>query len=119
VGSPERGTSIGGTPETIQRLEAKSSSTVLEYTSSSVLLAVVNTTFDRGWHAHLDGRIIPVHRTALGQIGLELPAGQHVLDLRFRTPYVLVGLVLSLVTASVTLGVELVRRRRLGPVARG
>ncbi len=114
VGSPQLGASTGGAPESIQRLAAESSSTVLEYTSSSVLLAVVNTTFDRGWQAHLDGKTIPVHRTVLGQIGLELPPGQHVLALRFRTPYLRLGLALSLLTALAVLGAELVRRRSRG-----
>ncbi len=111
VGSPELSVSIGGAPETIQRLEAKSASTVLEYTSRSVLLAVVNTTFDRGWHAQLDGREIPVHRTVLGQIALELPPGHHVLDLRFRTPYLGVGMALTLLTMLAVLAAEVVRRR--------
>ncbi|MCH7665691.1 MAG: YfhO family protein [Acidobacteria bacterium] len=111
VGSPKLGASTGGAPDEIQRLEAKSASTVLEYTSRSVLLAVVNTTFDRGWHAQLDGRDIPVHRTVLGQIALELPPGHHVLDLRFRTPYLGVGMALTLFTMLAVLAAEVVRRR--------
>jgi len=106
-------------PDEIQRLEAKSASTVLEYTSRSVLLAVVNTTFDRGWRAQLDGREIPVHRTVLGQIALELPSGHHVLDLRFRTPNLRVGMALTLLTMLAVLCAEAVRRRSCVLNARG
>lgn len=119
VGSPELGASTGGAPDEIQRLEAKSASTVLEYTSRSVLLAVVNTTFDRGWRAQLDGREIPVHRTVLGQIALELPSGHHVLDLRFRTPNLRVGMALTLLTMLAVLCAEAVRRRSCVLNARG
>lgn len=114
IGSPSLGHNSGGAPDTISRLEAKSSSTLLEYSSSTQLLAVLNTTFDRGWRAVLDDRVIPVHRTVLGQIGLELPAGDHVVDLRFETPYLRAGSALTVLGLLAVLGGEWVRRRSRG-----
>lgn len=111
IGRSSSGASAGGAPESISRLEARSSSTVLEYSSSSTLFAVLNRTFDRGWRARLDELEIPVHRTVMGQIGLELPPGHHVLDLRYETPLLRAGLAVSLLTALFILGAELLRRR--------
>ena len=106
VGTRSLAIEQGGGPETINQLVAKSASTLLDYASTRPLLAVVNTTYDRGWSARVDGDPSPVHRTALGQIGLELPAGQHVLELEFRTPRLRLGLVLTLLTLILVCGAE-------------
>lgn len=111
VGATQVESSTGGAPDTITRLEAKSSSTRLEYSSSSSLLAVLNTTYDRGWRAQLDSRPIPVHRTVLGQVGLELPPGNHRLDLRFVTPALRAGATVSLLTLLAICGAQFARRR--------
>ena len=45
---------------------------------------VAAVTFDRGWTAAVDGAPVPTYPTAVGQIGVALPAGDHRLDLRYR-----------------------------------
>jgi hypothetical protein len=49
---------------------------------------VAATTYDRGWRARLDGEALPLHPTALGQLGVALPPGagdrRLVLDYRDR-----------------------------------
>ena len=38
-------------------------------------------TFDAGWRARLDGAPLATYPTAACQLGVELPAGEHRLDL--------------------------------------
>lgn len=70
----------------------------LRYRSASPAFFVVASTFDEGWKAEVDGRPVPVLLTAACQIGLELPEGEHVLELRYRDPLVPVGAGISLLT---------------------
>jgi hypothetical protein len=58
-----------------------------------------------------DGSEVPLCPTSLGQIGALLPAGEHELRLRYRDPWVRVGLAISALTL---LGSALVSLRRRG-----
>ncbi len=39
-----------------------------------------------GWHATVDGQEVPLHPTLVTALGLEVPAGHHLVDLQYRTP---------------------------------
>ncbi|HEX4962732.1 MAG TPA: hypothetical protein VF173_17985 [Thermoanaerobaculia bacterium] len=56
---------------------------------------VAAMTFDKGWRARLDGSPIALHPTAACQVGVELPPGEHRLELRYRDPSVPVGAAVS------------------------
>jgi len=56
----------------------------------------IAVTFDSGWRATVDGGSATIHQTATGQMGIEIPAGEHSLEVRFRDPAVLLGALLSL-----------------------
>ncbi|MEY2559819.1 MAG: hypothetical protein QOG51_234 [Verrucomicrobiota bacterium] len=56
---------------------------------------VVQTPFDRGWHATQDGRPAAVLKVDIGLLGVALDAGEHKLELGYRNPYLFTGMALS------------------------
>jgi hypothetical protein len=85
----------------------------MRYRSGSRAFFVVASTFDEGWRAEVDGEPVPAFPTATCQIGVELPEGEHVLELRYRDPLVPAGAVVTLLALVVT-GLLLLRARRTG-----
>ncbi|MBM3136366.1 MAG: YfhO family protein [Chloroflexi bacterium] len=76
------------------------------------------TQYYPGWRAYLDGREVPVMPEGdLGLMTVEVPAGEHVLLLRFEdTPVRVAGTVISLVAGLVVVAVwgwEVYRRRAI------
>ncbi|HEX3554671.1 MAG TPA: hypothetical protein VIA62_15720 [Thermoanaerobaculia bacterium] len=84
--------------------------TRLHYRAGDGAFLVAATTFDAGWQARVDGAPVAVHPTAACQLGVELPPGEHRLDLRYRDPQVPAGAALSL--AALAAGVVLLRRAK-------
>lgn len=87
---------------------------LLRYRAEGTAFLVAAITWDRAWSARVDGARAPVCRTAIGQLGVELPAGSRRLELRYREPWVRTGgaiSLLSLAAAAVLFG----RSRRILP----
>jgi uncharacterized membrane protein YfhO len=51
--------------------------------------------YDPGWRATVDGRPVPVLRANVAFRAVSVPAGSHVVDMVYRPPLTMVGLVLS------------------------
>jgi hypothetical protein len=69
---------------------------------------VAATTFDEGWQAAVDGSPRAVYRTAVGQLGVELPPGRHRLVLAYRERLLPLAAAISLVAlAGCALGLAL------------
>ena len=64
-------------------------------------LLVLQTPFDRGWRAFQDGRPAPTLKADIGLLGVAVDAGEHNLELRYRTPFLLTFLTLSLVSLAI------------------
>ncbi len=88
---------------------------LLRYRAAAPAFFVFATTYDPGWAAAVDGVERPVYPTAACQLGLELPAGEHSLDLAFREPRAGLGAAISLLT----LAACAVAMARLAARARG
>jgi len=69
---------------------------LLHYRAGQGAFLVAATTFDSGWNARVDGSPVAVRPTAACQLGVELPPGEHRLDLRYRDPWMPAGAALSL-----------------------
>ncbi len=74
--------------------------------------------YDRGWTATVDGKpatTFPVSKDEEGADGamlaVELTAGNHTVELRYRAPGQLIGLIISLVCAAVIAALWLIERR--------
>ncbi len=116
-GEPEREAAFPRVPEPLD-LDDRGGRLRMRYRSESPAFFVVASTFDEGWKADVDGTPTPVLPTAACQIALELPPGEHTLDLRYRDPLVPAGAAVTLLTLA-AVGVLLARestaeaRRRL------
>jgi hypothetical protein len=86
----------------------------LRYRAESKAFFVVADTFDEGWRAEVDGAPLTLVPTAIGQIGAELPAGEHALEMRYRDPLVPAGAVVSLAALAAVGAVLALERRRGG-----
>ena len=68
--------------------------------------------YSEGWKAFMDGAEVPV-LTANGRyLGLVIPAGQHRVELRYHTPWLTAGALVSLAGILVFAGMGLLHRRR-------
>ena len=89
----------------------------MRYRSASPALLTVAETYDTGWRAlldgehHGDGAPVRIEPTAYGQMGIELPAGEHRLVLEYRERLLPVGAGISLL-ALVVCGVGWARARK-------
>lgn len=83
----------------------------LRYRSESPAFFVLAETFDEGWRGEIDGSRLPVLPTAASQIGVELPAGEHVVELRYRERWFPLGAAVTLLTLGAVLGALLLDRR--------
>jgi uncharacterized membrane protein YfhO len=57
---------------------------------------VIQTPFDRGWHALQDGQTAEVLKVDVGLLGVVLDAGAHKVELSYRNPYLASGLAVTL-----------------------
>jgi len=74
---------------------------------------VAAVTWDTHWTARVESSELPLFPTSIGQIGCIVPAGEHRLRLRYRDPWVPVGMAVSGATVAVLLALwALLRRRR-------
>ena len=76
---------------------------------------VIQTPFDRGWHALQDGQAAEVLKVDVGLLGVALDAGEHKVELKYRNPYLAAGMAVSL-TSFLILGVAVWHWPRLGAV---
>jgi hypothetical protein len=102
-----------GPPPEVLALADRGGRLALRYRAVSPVFFAFATTYDAGWRAAVDGVERRIYPTAACQLGLELPAGEHALDLRFREPGVAAGGAISLATLALC-AVGLTRRGRRG-----
>jgi len=57
---------------------------------------VLQTPFNPGWRAFQDGQAKPVLRADVGLLGVALNAGEHKVELRYRNPWLIPGIVTTL-----------------------
>jgi hypothetical protein len=89
----------------------------VRYRASTPAFFVLAATWDRGWQATVDGEPRPAWPTGLGQIGVELPAGEHRLVLAYRERLLPAGAAvtgLALLAWGAALAVPARRRRSAG-----
>jgi uncharacterized membrane protein YfhO len=75
-------------------------------------ILVLQTPFDRGWHAVQDGQPVPVLKVDVGLLGVGLDAGEHNVQFRYQNP-VLVTSVLATLISLLILGGSVWRWPRL------
>lgn len=63
--------------------------------ASAPSLLILTRAWDAGWEARLDGTPVPLRRAQLALLAVDVPAGEHRLELRYRPLSFRVGLSLS------------------------
>lgn len=76
---------------------------------------VIQTPYSSGWGATVDGQPAELLRANTAFLGLELDAGEHVIELHYETPGLKVGLVLSGAGILAFVGIVIWHRRRRNP----
>jgi uncharacterized membrane protein YfhO len=76
-------------------------------------ILVLQTPFDRGWRAFQDGQAVPVLKVDVGLLGVGLDAGGHKVELRYRNPFLVPALGITLASFLI-LAAGLWRWPRLG-----
>ena len=62
---------------------------------SSDKLLCLSLPYSKGWSAFVDGKETPIKKTSLAFLGIELSKGNHQIELRYQTPYLKGGIILS------------------------
>jgi len=91
-------------------------------TTGSSGMVVFSEMFDPGWSAVIDGVSAPLHRVDFAVMGIVVPAGVHVIELRYRTPGLLLGAAISLFTFAAILWAYAwfgINRPKRGPTSKG
>jgi hypothetical protein len=68
---------------------------VVRTTTSAPGLLVIRNAFDEGWHAKVDGEDAPLLRADYLMQAVAVPAGQHTVELEYRDPWIVGGLLVS------------------------
>lgn len=76
-------------------------------------LLFLSVAYSQGWTAEVDGEEVGVVRADMGFMAVPVPAGEHSVVLRYRTPYLVEGAALTALGVAGTAAALLVRRRRL------
>ena len=78
-------------------------------------ILVLQMPFDRGWSAFQDGKAAPTLKVDVGLLGVPLDAGEHKVELRYRTPFLGTAFAVSVVSL-LLLGLGAWRWPRLAPM---
>jgi hypothetical protein len=115
AGAPEQ--SAAYSPARLLSAAERGSRILLTYRAEGGAFLVAAVTWDRGWRARVDGAGAAVYPTAVGQLGIELPPGEHRVELRYREPWLVPGAAVSLVALLACLALAGARRCRSRRIA--
>ena len=68
--------------------------------------------YSEGWTAYVDGEKVDLLNANIAFSGLELEAGHHEIELKFCTPYLKSGVVLSVLGIAVLIGLSILLRHK-------
>lgn len=99
----------------VHTVSERSSSVRLDVTAENHALLVASVTHHKYWKASIDGNEARILRTNLAYIGIVVPAGRHVVTLRYWNPWIARGALISATTlASLAILLSWVGFRRRG-----
>jgi hypothetical protein len=105
---PGVASSGGESADQVEILEHQPDRILAHATSSAGGLVVFSEIFDPGWRAYVNGARTPIHVVDHALQGIQLPAGTHEIELRYRTPQLLLGAAITAGTVAILLGAALV-----------
>jgi uncharacterized membrane protein YfhO len=75
-------------------------------------IMVLSIPYSRGWSAIVDGEKANLLKANVMYSALELPEGEHHITLTYRTPYLLEGFIISMVSLFLFIGITVALRRK-------
>jgi len=94
-GAREAAAAATGGSGTVRIAELRAERVRLEARLDGPGVVVLADAWDPGWRAWLDGRPVPVLQANVAFRAVAVPAGSHVVEMRYRPPTALVGLALT------------------------
>jgi hypothetical protein len=85
-------------PGTVSAVRESANHARLEVEASGRAFLVMSVTPHKYWRITVDGQETPAIVTNIGFQGVVVPAGRHVVEMRYRNPLVAVGAAVSLIT---------------------
>ena len=73
----------------------------------------ISTSYSDGWKAFVDGKETEVIKVNKGFIGIVVEAGKHEIEFRYETPYLKLGIVLSIIGTIALIGVIIFEKTNL------
>jgi uncharacterized membrane protein YfhO len=65
-------------------------------TSKTPSFAVFSEAWAKGWKATLDGKPVPIYRADYYLRGIAVPAGEHLIEMRYIPPGFIMGAIISI-----------------------
>lgn len=105
----------------IQELSANSATEIQEFDNGYSCVATADNSdeylyfripYASGWSASIDGEPVEVLNANVGFMAVKLPEGTHQVELRYETPNLRTGAILSLVGLVVAIGFVIVSKKR-------
>jgi hypothetical protein len=85
------------------RVAERTNDATIDVDASTRSFLVIANTWHKYWQARLDGVLVPIVRTNLAYQGVVVPAGRHSVELRYRNPLIVIGGIISAITALILL----------------
>ncbi len=83
-----------------------------DITVSENKLLCLSLPYSEGWTAYVDGKQVQLHQTDIAFMGIALEKGSHKVELRYQTPYLRAGKLLSLAGFAIFLALILFHYRK-------
>ena len=100
------------TAETLQNIECSANTVTGDITVSGDRLLSVGLLYNEGWAAYVDGTVVPLYKANGLFLGIPLEEGSHTVTLRYCTPWLLEGAVLSAAAVVLFCVLAVLTRRR-------
>jgi len=94
---------------TVDEVRERGSEVRLAVRTSGRAFLVASITPHRYWHATIEGKPVALQTANIGFQGIVVPAGDHVIEMRYNNPLVWIGMAMSLITLA-ALGLLAVRK---------
>ncbi len=100
--------------DTLTNLELSNNRIQGDITLEQSKVLVLSIPYSKGWSAYVDGTKTELLRGNIMYMALPLEAGSHHIILKYKTPMLRLGLLISALTLAVLLGAAVYRRRPKG-----
>ncbi len=93
-------------------LEMKEDSVTGEVFCENHAILCVSLPFSQGWTAYIDGEETKIYQANDMFMGIELTPGKHTIEMKYRTPFIGIGAIISVMAACIAVICYIVYRRQ-------